>query len=77
MYPAPSLDADYVIVDGYSMDPPSAPGIEVHGNHITVQNSTVTASQGDDGDAAFLRQQPDQLISLAQTVDEWWECIET
>ncbi|WP_328606873.1 right-handed parallel beta-helix repeat-containing protein [Amycolatopsis sp. NBC_00345] len=44
------IDADYVVVDGYTMNEPSAPGIEVHGNGVTVQNNTVTAPKGDDGD---------------------------
>ncbi|MDT8915949.1 right-handed parallel beta-helix repeat-containing protein [Amycolatopsis sp. PS_44_ISF1] len=44
------VDADHVIVDGYTMDEPSAPGIEVHGNGVTVRNNTVTAPKGGDGD---------------------------
>jgi hypothetical protein len=44
------IDADNVIVDGYTMDKPSAPGIEIHGNNVTVQNNTVTSPKGGDGD---------------------------
>ncbi|GHJ36835.1 right-handed parallel beta-helix repeat-containing protein [Streptomyces sp. TS71-3] len=44
------IDADHVIVDGYTMEGPSAPGIEIHGDGVTVQNNTVTAPQGGDGD---------------------------
>src|SRR5882757_2493807 len=44
------VEADNVIVDGYTMTKPSAPGIEIHGNNVTVQNNTVTAPKGGDGD---------------------------
>ncbi|GAA1671833.1 hypothetical protein GCM10009765_21540 [Fodinicola feengrottensis] len=44
------IDASYVVVDGYTMTKPSAPGIELHGDNVTVQNNTVTAPKGDDGD---------------------------
>lgn len=44
------IDADNVVVDGYTMTKPSAPGIEIHGNNVTVQNNTVTAPKGGDGD---------------------------
>jgi hypothetical protein len=44
------IDADNVIVDGFTMTKPSAPGIEIHGNNVTVQNTTVTAPKGGDGD---------------------------
>jgi len=44
------IDADYVIVDGYTMNRPEAPGIEIHGNNVVVMNNVVTAPQGDDGD---------------------------
>jgi hypothetical protein len=44
------VDADYVIVDGYTMTNPKAPGIEIHGTGVAVENTTVTAPQGGDGD---------------------------
>ncbi|WP_037344413.1 right-handed parallel beta-helix repeat-containing protein [Sciscionella sediminilitoris] len=42
--------ADNVIVRNYVLDRPSAPGIEVHGNGVTVQGNTITAPHGGDGD---------------------------
>ncbi|HEY3469266.1 MAG TPA: right-handed parallel beta-helix repeat-containing protein [Amycolatopsis sp.] len=44
------VDADYVVVDGYTMTNPKAPGIEIHGDGVTVKNTTVTAPKGGDGD---------------------------
>ena len=44
------IEADHVIVEGYTMEEPSAPGIEVYGDDVTVQDNTVTAPQGGDGD---------------------------
>jgi hypothetical protein len=62
------IDADYVIVDGYTMDQPSAPGIEVHGNGVTVRNNTVTAPQGGDGDG--LRFFGDHLTFAHNTISK-------
>jgi hypothetical protein len=45
-----TIEANYVIVQGYKMTQPQAPGIEMTGNNITLQNNTVTKPTGDDGD---------------------------
>lgn len=44
------VDASHVIVEGYTLNRPSAPGIEAHGNDVTIRDNTVTAPRGDDGD---------------------------
>lgn len=45
-----TINADNVIVEGYTMEQPEAPGIEMTGNNITVRNNTVSAPRGGDGD---------------------------
>lgn len=45
-----TVEADNVVVQNYKVDKPSAPGVEVTGNNITVQKITVTDPQGGDGD---------------------------
>jgi Right handed beta helix region len=45
-----TIEANNVVVDGYTMDHPGAPGIEMTGNNITVRNNTVTNPKGGDGD---------------------------
>ncbi|WP_245573894.1 right-handed parallel beta-helix repeat-containing protein [Amycolatopsis nigrescens] len=45
-----TIEADNVIVDGYLMDKPEAPGIWLEGNNVTVQNNTVTNPRDGDGD---------------------------
>lgn len=62
------VDADYVIVQGYVMDRPSAPGIEIHGDHVTVQDNTVTAPRGGDGDG--LRFFGDYLTIAGNTISD-------
>ncbi|WP_409179924.1 right-handed parallel beta-helix repeat-containing protein [Amycolatopsis sp. VS8301801F10] len=44
------VDADWVVVDGFSLDRPSAPGVEIRGNHVTLKNTRITAPRGGDGD---------------------------
>ncbi|MFF0146376.1 parallel beta helix pectate lyase-like protein [Amycolatopsis sulphurea] len=44
------VEADNVVVDGYTMDGPKAPGIEIHGSNVTVRNTTIKAPKGGDGD---------------------------
>lgn len=45
-----TVEADHVVVEGYDVDTPRAPGIEMTGNDITVRNNTVTRPHGGDGD---------------------------
>ncbi|WP_156993112.1 right-handed parallel beta-helix repeat-containing protein [Pseudonocardia acaciae] len=45
-----NIKADHVIVRGFNVTDPSAPGIEMTGNGITLLNNTVTAPRGADGD---------------------------
>ncbi|WP_405776964.1 right-handed parallel beta-helix repeat-containing protein [Streptomyces sp. NBC_00859] len=45
-----TVEADHVVVEGYTVDTPKAPGIEMTGNDITVRNNTVTRPHGGDGD---------------------------
>ncbi|MFF1822988.1 hypothetical protein ACFVWG_37160 [Kribbella sp. NPDC058245] len=45
-----TIDADYVVVQNYTLIKPKAPGIDLEGNNVTVQNNTVTDPQGGDGD---------------------------
>ncbi|AHH99341.1 right-handed parallel beta-helix repeat-containing protein [Kutzneria albida] len=45
-----TVEADNVIVMNYTMNQPQAPGIEITGNNITLQNNTVTKPVKGDGD---------------------------
>jgi hypothetical protein len=45
-----TVEADHVVVRNYKLDRPSAPGVELTGNDITVQNLTITSPRGGDGD---------------------------
>jgi hypothetical protein len=45
-----TVEANHVIVEGYKVDKPKAPGIEITGNDITVRNNAVTRPHGGDGD---------------------------
>ncbi|MFI5613023.1 right-handed parallel beta-helix repeat-containing protein [Amycolatopsis sp. NPDC051903] len=44
------VDADWVVVDGFTLTNPSAPGVELEGDHVTLQNTTITEPHGGDGD---------------------------
>lgn len=44
--------ASLVVVEGYVMDRPEAPGIELTGNNVTVRNNTITQPRDGDGDAS-------------------------
>lgn len=48
--PGIDVDADWVVVDGFTLERPSAPGVEIRGNHVTLKNTRITAPQGGDGD---------------------------
>lgn len=48
--PGIDVDADWVVVDGFTLDRPSAPGVEIRGNHVTLKNTGITAPEGGDGD---------------------------
>ncbi len=45
-----TIAADNVIVDGYVVDRPAAPGISMTGDNITVRNNRVSDPRGGDGD---------------------------
>ncbi|GAA4509297.1 hypothetical protein GCM10023191_070340 [Actinoallomurus oryzae] len=45
-----TIEADNVIVDGYVMNRPEAPGVEMTGDNITLRNTTITRPHGGDGD---------------------------
>jgi hypothetical protein len=45
-----TIEADNVIVDGYVMNGPPAPGVEMTGDNITLRNNTITGPHGGDGD---------------------------
>lgn len=45
-----TIEADHVIVDGYRVTEPEAPGVRMTGNNITLQNNTITRPVGGDGD---------------------------
>jgi hypothetical protein len=45
-----TIEADNVIVDGYVMNGPEAPGVEMTGDDITLRNTTITRPRGGDGD---------------------------
>ncbi|MBB4685076.1 right-handed parallel beta-helix repeat-containing protein [Amycolatopsis jiangsuensis] len=62
------VEADNVVVDGYTMDRPEAPGIEIHGSNVTVQNITVKAPQGGDGDG--IRFFGDHIRILHNTISD-------
>ncbi|GHH20375.1 right-handed parallel beta-helix repeat-containing protein [Streptomyces lanatus] len=61
-----TVEADHVIVEGYTVDTPEAPGIEVTGDDITVRGNTVTRPHGGDGDG--LRFFGDDLRILRNTI---------
>ena len=44
------VDADWVVVEGFTLDRPSAPGVEIRGDHVTLRDTTIAAPQGGDGD---------------------------
>ncbi|WP_033293522.1 right-handed parallel beta-helix repeat-containing protein [Amycolatopsis jejuensis] len=60
------VDADWVVVDGYTLTKPSAPGVELRGSHVTLQNTTITAPHGGDGDG--IRFFGDDIAILHNTV---------
>ncbi|MGH8794667.1 MAG: right-handed parallel beta-helix repeat-containing protein [Stackebrandtia sp.] len=45
-----TVEADNVIVEDYVAEQPEAPGVEIFGDNVTIQNVTVTDPQGGDGD---------------------------
>ena len=45
-----TIEADNVVVRNYVADKPTAPGIEILGDNVTVQHVTVTSPRGGDGD---------------------------
>ncbi|MFG2205670.1 right-handed parallel beta-helix repeat-containing protein [Streptomyces sp. NPDC048638] len=45
-----TVEADHVVVEGYRVDRPKAPGIEITGHDITVRDNTVRRPHGGDGD---------------------------
>lgn len=61
-----TVEADHVVVKNYVLDEPEAPGIEITGNDITVQDNTVTRPRGGDGDG--LRFFGDDLKILHNTI---------
>jgi hypothetical protein len=44
------IDGSYIVADGYTMDGPSAPGVELTGDHLTLQNTHISNPTGGDGD---------------------------
>ncbi|MYW90305.1 right-handed parallel beta-helix repeat-containing protein [Amycolatopsis rubida] len=48
--PGIDVDANWVVVDGFTLDRPPAPGVEIRGDHVTLKNTRITAPQGGDGD---------------------------
>jgi hypothetical protein len=46
-----TVEADYITISGVNAMNPAAPGISLHGNNITLENSTSISPRGDDGDA--------------------------
>ncbi|WP_243754426.1 right-handed parallel beta-helix repeat-containing protein [Labedaea rhizosphaerae] len=44
------IEGSFIAVDGYTMDGPSAPGVELTGDHLTLQNTHVSNPTGGDGD---------------------------
>ncbi|MGH3426439.1 MAG: hypothetical protein ACRDQZ_02505, partial [Mycobacteriales bacterium] len=44
------VEADYVVVQGFKLDNPPAPGIVALGNNITLQDNTINHPVGDDFD---------------------------
>ncbi len=77
-----TVEADHVVVRGYTLQSPTAPGIEVTGNDITVRDNTITSPHGGDGDG--LRFFGDNLKILHNTVkgtrntgDRHADCMQT
>jgi hypothetical protein len=44
------IATDHVIVRGFVLDQPEAPGVWMEGNDITLRDTTITSPQGGDGD---------------------------
>ncbi|GAA5165480.1 hypothetical protein GCM10023321_55520 [Pseudonocardia eucalypti] len=61
-----TVEADNVVVDGFTMEGPKAPGIEIKGKNITVQNNTVSHPTGGDYDG--IRFFGDNLRILHNTI---------
>lgn len=63
-----TIEADHVIVDGYTMTEPEAPGVWMEGNGITLQNTTITRPVDGDGDG--IRFFGNDLNILNNTISE-------
>lgn len=61
-----TIEADHVVVQGFTMDRPDAPGIRLTGTGITIQDNTITDPTGGDGDG--IRFFGDDLRILNNTV---------
>jgi hypothetical protein len=61
------IKADNVVVQGFKMDKAPAPAIEATGKNITIQDNTVTAPSGGDGDA--IRMYGDHIKILHNSLD--------
>jgi hypothetical protein len=77
-----TVEADHVVVEGYILERPEAPGIEITGTGITVQNNTISNPQGGDGDG--LRFFGEDLKILGNTIkgtsnsdDRHADCMQT
>ncbi|MGP3967831.1 right-handed parallel beta-helix repeat-containing protein [Streptomyces sp. 6N223] len=44
------IEADHVVVRGFVLDEPEAPGVWMEGTGITLRDTTITSPQGGDGD---------------------------
>jgi hypothetical protein len=62
------VDANFVVVQGYVMNQPSAPGVRMTGNNNTLQNNKITKPKGGDGDG--IRFFGDHLKILHNTVSQ-------
>lgn len=45
-----TVEADNVVIDGFTAEQPKAPGVSLLGNNITLQNTTIDEPQKDDND---------------------------
>lgn len=62
------IDADHVVVQGYVMNQPSAPGVRMTGNNNTLQNNKISKPKGGDGDG--IRFFGDHLKILHNTISQ-------
>lgn len=76
------VEAEHVVVQSFELYKPEAPGIEMLGNFITVQDNTVTSPRGGDGDGLRffgndLRILRNTISDTSNSADRHADCMQT